>query len=115
MSSIQLLSVLVPLSAFITYSILAILVMRRQVISLANRLFALYLISMMIWVGASLMLRVDPAHALLWSRVLTAGGGGLMPVVWFTFVRVFVGMKPGGVPLLLGALMAVGVTAAVCL
>lgn len=115
MLAVQLFSIIMPLSAFITYSVLALLVMRRQIMSLANRLFMLYLFSMMIWTGASLMLRLDPAHALLWSRVLTAGGGALMPVVWFSFVQVFLGKMPRGIPLLLGILMAIGITTATAL
>lgn len=115
MSAIQLFSIIVPLSAFVTYSVLALLVMRRQIMSFANRLFTLYLFSMMIWTGASLMLRLDRAHALLWSRVLTAGGGALMPVVWFSFVQVFLGKMPRGIPLLVGILMAIGITTATAL
>lgn len=115
MSSVQLVSIIVPLSALITYSVLAVLVARRQVMSLANRLFALYLVSMMIWSGASLMLRLDPTHAMLWSQIVIAGGASLMPVVWFVFVQVFLGIKPKGASLLLGIFMAVGVTAAAVL
>jgi signal transduction histidine kinase len=112
MSGLRWFSIIMPLSALITYSVLAVLVMRRQIMSLANRLFALYLVSMMIWSGASLMLRLDAPHAILWSQIVTAGGAALMPVVWFTFVQVFLGTMPRNGVLSLGIFMAVGVTAA---
>ena len=112
MSGIQLFSIIVPLSALATYTVLAILLVRRQIMSLVNRLFALYLFSMMIWTGASLMLRLDSAHAALWSKVVTAGGGTLMPVIWFIFVQVFLGIKPKGAYLAFGFAMAAAVTLA---
>ena len=79
MSGLRWFSIIMPLSALITYSVLAVLVMRRQIMSLANRLFALYLVSMMIWSGASLMLRLDAPHAILWSQIVTAGGAAVSP------------------------------------
>lgn len=106
------LSVFVPLSALVSYTVLAFLVVRRRSLSRIHITFALYLFSMIIWSGASMMIRVDSGNARFWSKLVTAGGATLMPLAWFAFVQAFLGENPANRRLLPGIFTAVVVTLA---
>ncbi len=112
---LQSISVIVPLSAVLAYSLLILLVLRQRVISRVNRLFAFYLISMATWTGASLMLRLDPLHAVFWSKLATAAGGAIMPLLWLLFVQAFLGIKPRRIYLMMSVISTAGIVAAVAL
>ncbi len=112
---LQSISIIVPLSAVIIYSILVLLVLRQQLVSRVTRLFAFYLISMAAWTGASLMLRLDPIHAEFWSTLLTMAGGAIMPLLWFVFVQAFLGIKPRRLYVMIGVASAAGIATAAAL
>jgi signal transduction histidine kinase len=94
MSLAYYLSLAVPASALVSYAVLMILVVRRRAISRIHLTFALYLSTMVIWSGSSLMMRLDPAHALMWGRITTLTGASVMPLSWFAFSRAFTGLTP---------------------
>jgi PAS domain S-box-containing protein len=88
------LSVIIPLAASLLYLGLAVvtLVAGRQ--SLINRTFAVYLLAMLVWSLSSFAVRVGVfgVSPLWWSRVLVAASTGL-PIFFYHFVRVFLGLK----------------------
>lgn len=115
MSPAYYLSIIVPAMALASYTVLAVLVARRQTASRVNLTFLLYLLSMIIWSGASLMIRLDADHATFWSRVLTSIGIGCMPLAWFAFAQAFLGLDPINWRLLPGILAAAGLITATAL
>jgi signal transduction histidine kinase len=101
------LSLVVPASALVSYAVLMILVVRRRAISRIHLTFALYLSTMVIWSGSSLMMRLDAGHALMWGRITTVTGASVMPLSWFAFSRAFTGLTPFGRQMLLGIIATV--------
>ncbi len=101
------LSIVVPISALFCYGALAIMMARRDPESRVHRFFRVYLLVMMAWSGAALMLRLDSGRALTWNRVSLVAGGVLMPLTWFMFVQSFLGRNPWNRRILPGALMAI--------
>jgi N-terminal 7TM region of histidine kinase len=101
------LSILVPISALFCYGALAIMMARQDPESRVHRFFRVYLLVMMGWSGASLMLRLNPGQALIWNRVALVVGGVLMPLAWFMFVVSFLGRNPWNRRILPGALLAI--------
>lgn len=106
------LSLFVPACAVVAYVALAIVVLRQQWRAVLHRIFAFYLFSMSVWAASSLLLRLDPAHALLWHRFLAIGGGAIMPLAWFAFVRSFVGVPALDWRMVPGLVLAAGVIVA---
>jgi signal transduction histidine kinase len=107
MTSAYLLSIIVPSSALICYGALATMMARRYRESGVHRFFLIYLIAMIAWSGASLMLRLDAANALRWNRIALIVGGVVMPLTWFMFGQSFLGRNPWNRRILPGVLIAI--------
>jgi PAS domain S-box-containing protein len=103
-------SLVVPLAASLLYLGLAAVTLVAGRRSLINRTFAVYVAAMLAWSFSSFAARVGllGVSPLLWSRVLVAASSGL-PIFFYHFVRVFLGLKRhhwvlyGGYALYLGS------------
>jgi len=84
------LSISIPSLALLSYAILLIIVLRRDLRSRLYRFFGLYLLAMAAWSFGSLMMRLDSDRILLWNKVLS-GGAIVMPLAFFGFVQTFLG------------------------
>jgi len=71
-----------------------------------NGLFALYLLSMLVWSLGAFMMYVDSPNALLWNKVMLSGFVG-MPVAFFGFIRAFLLLKGQAWGLYLGYILLV--------
>jgi len=105
------LSVFVPLAAFVFYVSLLIVTLgaghRRPI----RRTFAAYLLCMIVWSLSAFEARAGLviSNTLFWSRVFASAASG-MPIFFYHFVRVFLGLKRHAWRLYLGyALYAVSV------
>ncbi len=76
----------IPAVALGCYSILLAITWRHGLQQSANRYFAAYLVSMIVWSLGALMMYVDRNAALTWNRVYLAGSMG-MPLFFYGFVR----------------------------
>jgi PAS domain S-box-containing protein len=87
-------SVIVPLAASLLYLGLGLVTLVAGRRSVINRTFAVYVAAMLVWSFSSFAVRVGllGVNALWWSKVLVAAGSGL-PVFFYHFVRVFLGLK----------------------
>src|SRR5450759_2859779 len=101
------LSIVAPIIALLFYGALAIMMARRHPESRVHWFFRVYLLVMIAWSGAALMLRLDSGQALIWNRVSLVMGGVLMPLTWFMFVLSFLGRNPWNRRILPGMLLAI--------
>jgi len=88
------LSEIVPLAGFVLYLGLLIITLAAGHRRPINRAFAVYLLCMMVWSFASFEARAGLVlqDALFWSKVFASAASGL-PIFFYQFVRVFLGLK----------------------
>jgi PAS domain S-box-containing protein len=79
---------LTPLVTLVSYLALVYVVLREAVSSRLQRVFAVYLLVMAIWSLSSALMRLDPAHIVLWNKA-TTGSVIVMALAFYTFVLVF--------------------------
>jgi len=99
---------LIPLSAFIGYSLLLFIVIWRGPGAKPVQAFILYLISMVIWSLGSFLMHADLSFRapLFWNRFMTVGASA-MPILFYSFVRAFLGIRKQKIWLYLGAMLYV--------
>lgn len=86
-------SALISFGALIFYSVLMLIVLRRDIRSRIYRFFGLYLSSMIIWSFGSLMIFAGLVGGpLFWNRFMVVGSIG-MPIAFFAFVEAFLRRK----------------------
>jgi signal transduction histidine kinase len=81
-------------AALVFYAALLVLSLRKGLRSAAERYFALYLGTMMVWSLGALMMFVDRAHAPFWNHVMMMGVA-VMPFAFYGFVQGFRGRSTG--------------------
>jgi signal transduction histidine kinase len=89
-------SALISFGALAFYSVLLVIVVRRDFRNSENRFFGLYLLSMIIWSFGSFMIfaQLDVLDTLFWNRFMIIGSAA-MPVAFFGFVQVFLRQGQG--------------------
>jgi len=95
---------LIPLSAFISYTLLLFIVIWRGSRTQPVQIFILYLISMVIWSLSSFLMHAGSplGTPLFWNKFMIVGAVG-MPILFYSFVRTFLGIKQQKIWLYLGA------------
>ena len=85
---------LISFGALVCYSVLLLIVLRRDTRSRVYRHFALYLLCMIVWSFAAFMIfaGIGIRDALFWNRVMLIGSAA-MPVAFFGFVQEYVGKR----------------------
>jgi len=96
----------IPLIALVCYGALLFITARQGLKKTVNGLFALYLLSMLVWSLGAFMMYVDVRNALLWNKVMLSGFVG-MPVAFFGFIRAFLLLKGQAWGLYLGYILFV--------
>ncbi|MCK4418876.1 GAF domain-containing protein [Candidatus Aerophobetes bacterium] len=96
---------IIRLGAFISYSLLLSVVLWRGPRTRPVQAFILYLISMVIWSLGSFLMHAEPLFgtALFWNKFMVAGIAA-MPILFYSFIRSFLGIKKQKKWLYLGAL-----------
>ena len=104
---------IIPLIAFIAYSLLLSIVIWRNPGTKPAQIFILYLISMVIWSLGSFLMHLDPPFGtpLFWNRFMAVGAIA-MPILFYYFVRSFLGIEKQKKWLYLGASLYVSLLTA---
>jgi len=97
---------LIPLSAFIAYSLLLSIVIWQSSRTKPTQIFIFYLISMVIWSLGSFLMHADPplGTPLIWNRFMVIGVAA-MPILFYSFVRGFLGIRKQKIWLYLGVVL----------
>ncbi len=101
-------SSLIPLSSFITYSLLLSIIIWRGPATKTVQTFLLYLISMVIWSLGSFLMHLDPPFKtpLFWNKFMSAGAS-TMPILFYCFVRSFLEIREQKKWLYLGTVLCI--------
>ncbi|MCK4419271.1 response regulator [Candidatus Aerophobetes bacterium] len=99
-------SSIIPLIAFAAYSILLSIAIWRGPGTNPARIFILYLFSMVIWSLGSFLMHLDPPFRtpLFWNRFMLIGVFA-MPILFYSFVRSFLGIRKQKIWLYLGTVL----------
>ncbi len=99
---------LIPLSAFISYTLLLFIVIWRGSRTQPVQIFILYLISMVIWSLGSFVMHANLplGTPLFWNRFMVVGALA-MPILFYSFIRTFLRIRKQKKWLYLGAMLYV--------